>query len=124
MSWARMDDGWHDHPKVEALSLAAAGLWALNFTWAHRHRKTAPLQGFIPESRVRKQAGRHYDALVAELTVPPPGYKWALWEPVEGGWIFHDFEDYLPKARSHEEASEAGRRGAEKRWQGGISDDG
>lgn len=117
MPWARLDDGFHDHPKVEGLSLAAVGLWSLNFTWAHKHRKTAPIPGFIPIGRVQKQTGKQHDALIAELVAAPPGYKFGLWEPVEGGWLIHDFEQYLPKARDPQEASEAGKKGAAKRWQ-------
>lgn len=116
MPWARLDDDFHDHPKVDPLSLAAVGLWTLNFTWAHRHRRDAALPGFIPEARVRKQAGRAFNALATELTTPPPGKKFGLWEPVEGGYLIHNFERYLPKARDPEEAAANARAAAAKRW--------
>lgn len=123
MPWARLDDDFHDHLKVEGLSLAAIGLWTLNFTWAHRHRKTSPTQGFIPEARVRKLAGKHYDALTAELTTPVIGKKHGMWDPVEGGFLIHNFERYLGKARDPEEAKASGRKGAAKRWQTGKQGD-
>lgn len=115
MAWGRMDDGFHDHPKVEGLSLAAVGLWTLNYTWAHRHRRDAAIPGFIPDARVRKLAGSRAKALATELTTPPPGKKHGLWEPVEGGYMIHDFADYLPR-RDPTEAAESGRKGAARRW--------
>lgn len=112
MSWARIDDGFHDHPKVDDLSLSAVGLWTLCLTHAHRHRRTAALPGHITEARVRKVAGRQAASLSAELVTA------GLWEPASdiGGWVVHDFNDYLPKQRDSKEASEAGKRGAAKRW--------
>lgn len=115
MAWARMDDGFHDHPKVDGLSLAAVGLWTLCFTWCNRHLGSDRLPpGFVPQSRVKKLRGERY---VTELVDA------GLWETAEGGWIFHDFEDYLPASKapatSSEVAaarSEAGRRGAQARW--------
>lgn len=124
MAWARMDDDFHDHPKVEGLSLAAIGLWTVNLTWAYRHRRTAAIPGFIPEARVRKLAGKHYDTLTTELTTPCRGKQHGLWEPTEGGFIIHNFHRYLPKPRDPKEASEAGKKGAQQRWQSNSKQDG
>jgi hypothetical protein len=120
MSWARLDDGFHDHPKVDGLSLAAVGLYTLCLTWAHRHRKTAILHGHISEARVRKVAGKQGDALASELVVS------GLWEiePNIGGYVIHDFADYLPKERDPQERREAGRKGAARRWQTDSKPDG
>ena len=112
MPWARLDDGFHDHPKVDGLSLAAVGLYTLCLTWAHRHRKTAVMPGHITEARVSKLAGKQARALANELLAS------GLWEPENGlgGYRIHDFEDYLPKERDPEERREAAKRGAEIRW--------
>lgn len=112
MGWARIDDGFHDHPKVDDLSLAAIGLWTVCLTWTHRHRRTALRQGHVTEARVRKAAGEQGKALSAELV------EARLWEPQEdiGGWLIHDFDDYCPRQRDSAEAAEAGRRGAARRW--------
>lgn len=120
MAWARIDDGFHDHPKIDELSLAAVGLWTLCLTWAHRHRKTALVPGHITEARVRKIAGKQADSLAQELVTS------RLWE-IEtgiGGWVIHDFADYLPKERDPDERREAGRKGAASRWQDGKQPDG
>lgn len=124
MGWARLDDGFHDHPKVDSLSLAAVGLFTLTLTWAHRHRKTAPAPGFVPTGRAAKLAGKQAGALAAELTTPMPGKDHGLWEPVDGGWLIHDFEDYLPKERDPDERKQAGRKGAARRWELAKQDDG
>lgn len=116
MSWGRLDDGFHDHPKVEDLSLAAIGLWTRCLSRALRHRKTAPIPGFVSEVQVRKLAGSQTKKLVAELATPIPGKESGLWEPAEGGWIIHDFADYLPRERDPEEAAESGRKGAQAKW--------
>lgn len=112
MPWARLDDGFHDHPKVDGLSLAAVGLYTLCLTWAHRHRKTAVLVGHISEARVRKVAGTQGRKLADELVVA------GLWEIESGlgGYVIHDFTDYLPKDRDPEEASANARAAAAKRW--------
>lgn len=110
MGWARLDDGFHDHPKVDELSLSAIGLWTVCLTWAHRHRRTAKHPGVIPTARVRKVAGRQATSLAAELTAA------GLWEVDTDGYAIHDFDDYGPKQRDSTEASAAGRRGAEARW--------
>lgn len=110
MAWARLDDGFHDHPKVDGLSLAAVGLYTLCLTWAHRHRRTANVPGYIPESRVRKLAGSKTKRLADELV------KAGLWHTDPGGYVIHDFSDYLPKERDPDERREAGRKGARVRW--------
>ncbi len=53
MAWFRVDDGFHDHPKVDDLSLEAIGLWLLCATWSSRHLT----DGEIPFSRVVKLGG-------------------------------------------------------------------
>lgn len=120
MAWARLDDGFHDHPKVDGLSLAAVGLYTLCLTWAHRHRRTAVRPGHVSEARVAKVAGKQAPRLAAELV------EATLWE-VEtglGGYLIHDFADYLPKERDLEDRREAGRKGARKRWEGHSKPDG
>lgn len=61
MAWFKVDDGFHDHPKVDDLSLEAVGLWLLCATWASRHLT----DGVVPVSRVWKFGGT--DDLCSEL---------------------------------------------------------
>jgi hypothetical protein len=92
----------------------AIGLWTLCFTWAHRNtRKRGKTPGLIPAGLPRRflgQAGKDATQLLV---------KHGLWDAQDdGGWLFHDFEHYLPTEETREARSEAGKRGAAKRWAG------
>lgn len=120
MGWGRMDDGFDDHPKVVALldrddqaaAGVAVGLWTLCWTWAHRNtRKKGKTPGLIPAGLPRRflgVAGRQAADLLVEH---------GLWDTHEsGGWMIHDFGDYLPTDETRAARSEAGKRGAAARW--------
>lgn len=120
MGWARIDDGFDDHPKVVALldeddataGAVAVALWTLSLTWAHRNtRKRGQVHGLLPAGLPRRFLGAMgKDA--AQLLV-----KHNLWEPQDdGGWVIHDFDEYLPTDETREARSAAGKRGADKRW--------
>jgi hypothetical protein len=104
MSWARLDDRWHDHPKVIEAGLEAAGLWAMMLCWAHQHRRSSPNPGVVPVSAVTRLAGNRTKKLTAVLA------KVGLLDQADGGWAIHDFAEYLPRYDS-EQAAEAGRKG-------------
>ena len=137
MSWARLDDSFHDHPKVQKCSLEAIGVWTLTFSWANRHLGASNMQpGFVPhwlpemivrsrESKEPRGTRSRESKIVMELVTN------GLWDVVEEGWIIHDFEDYLPASKRaltrddvRKARSEAGRRGAQARWQVAITPDG
>lgn len=109
MGWARLDDGWHDHPKVIAAGLDAAGSWVMSLTWAHANRRSSPVPGYVPRSVFARFAGTRAGRLSKKLV------EVGLFDQVEGGWIVHDFADYLPKY-DPAKAADAGKAGAEKRW--------
>lgn len=110
MGWARLDDGWHDHPKVIAAGLEAGGLWAMCLTWCYRNRRTAPSPGVVPPSVVARFAGGKAKRLAKRLV------EVGLFDAeTAAGWPIHDFADYLPKYDS-KKAAESGRAGAEARW--------
>jgi hypothetical protein len=79
---ARLDTGWHAHPKILALGLDGMGLHA----WSISYCDHVLSDGFIP-------AGA-WPAL--------PGVRGAvrrivaagLWQAVEGGYWLHDYADY------------------------------
>lgn len=109
MGWARLDDGWHDHPKVIAAGLDAAGAWVMCLTWAHANRRSSPQPGFIPQAVLGRLAGTKATRIGKKLS------EVGLLDRVEGGWLVHDFADYLPKY-DPAQAAAAGRKGAGKRW--------
>lgn len=96
MSWGKLDDGWHRHPKVRRCSLAARGLWTTAFSWT----SDMELDGFVPADMLEKLAeGEAVAPLVAELTRVAPPYAHGLWESADGGYQFHDYLELNPSAR-------------------------
>lgn len=101
MSWARLDDGFADHPKVLALSDAAFRLHVCAMAWSAR-RAT---DGLIVRRDIRVLVGMLNDfhgdpmSLVAELVdAKSPGKGIGLWEPICQDWKIHDWDDYNPSA--------------------------
>jgi hypothetical protein len=109
MAWARLDDGWHDHPKTVAAGPEAAGVWVMCLTWAHKARRTSPRPGFVPKEIVARFAGTRAKRVAERLV------EVRYFDPTDGGWMVHDFAQYLPKY-DPAKASENGKKGAEKRW--------
>lgn len=115
MSWARLDDGLHSHPKFLRLMVAGAdgfaalGLWTAALTYAAGHTG-----GFVPREWAVMTCREQLDGW-AKLLVDA-----GLWTPVEDGWQIHDYLDYNPspsdRAQLSEKRREAGKRGAEARW--------
>lgn len=92
MSWARIDDRWHDHPKVVEAGLEAAGLWMMCLTWAHQARRTSPTPGVVPDAVVTRFAGSRAKKLAGTL------HRVGLFDDrTDAGWPIHDFDDYLPR---------------------------
>jgi len=122
MPWGTVDDQFDEHPKVEKvldsdhpnelMGLAALGLWQVAFTWAHRNtRRKGKTPGLIPAAIIRRWVPRgHRDDVIRELV------EARLWDEHPDGWVIHDFADYLPSAKTREERSAAGRKGAAARW--------
>lgn len=82
MPWVRLEDTFYDHPKVLAAGVAATGLHVVALCYA-----SAKLtDGFIGRRVVSFLQGT--PRMTARLVTA------GLWEPVEGGWVIHDFLDY------------------------------
>lgn len=108
MTWVRIDDDFAEHAKVENLSDAALALWVRANCWCHK-KKNAYLNGFVPRSSLRKinqnrLTQEETEALAQELVnANVSGTKeQGLWEPVEGGWKFHDWHNYQLERRSND----------------------
>lgn len=123
MPYALIKDEMYDHPKFVGVQLDAIGLWTLGLSWCCRHLT----DGFVPTAAVERLAAgsrRKAATMAAELTAHE------LWEPVEGGWQFHDFTDHNrsgaevreKRDRVSQRRSEAGRKGAAARWGNGKAD--
>lgn len=104
MPWFRVDDSFHDHPKVFDAPDCAVALWTRAGTWS-AHNLT---NGFVPT------------AILARFTSDPGTaarelVRRGLWLRVRGGYQFHDWHDYQPtrEAVENERKMKAERQ---RRW--------
>lgn len=127
MSWFRVDDKFHSHPKIKGLRATdPLSLWLLCGSYCADHPK---LEGRVSlrivtdfcrsVARARKLA----DLLVAR----------GLWlSDGEDSWMFHDWSEYQPsgaevearRSELSEKRADAGRKGALNRWSGHSKSDG
>ncbi|MBM6981203.1 MAG: hypothetical protein I3I97_03010 [Bifidobacterium thermophilum] len=109
--WFKVDDSFFSNPKTAMLSDGATALWLRAGSWSAQQLT----DGFIPARMVPMFRGS--DDSVNELCDA------GLWERDEelNGYRFHDWEDYQPDgaevATLRRKRSEAGKRGANRRWQ-------
>ena len=100
MSWAKIDDGFSDHPKVVGCSLQAIGLWTLCISWASG-RKTGGVIPLALPQRFGDRTGRATQELL----------RCGLWERSGDDIVIHDFGKYGPPADLSAKRAEAGRAG-------------
>jgi len=114
MSWARLDDGFIDHPKMVGLRLELVGLWARGLGYCGRHLTDGAIRrAVLPQltGLSLSRAARLADELV----------KAGLWENAGSDYLVHDYLDWNPSRREvleeRERRSLAGRAAARARWQ-------
>ena len=109
--WFKVDDSFFSNPKTAMLSDGATALWLRAGSWSAQQLT----DGFIPARMVPMFRGT--DDSVNELCDA------GLWERDDerDGYRFHDWEDYQPDGDEvdalRRKRSEAGKRGANRRWQ-------
>jgi len=79
---ARLDTGWHAHPKILTLGWAAMGLHA----WSISYCDHTLSDGFVPSGAWPALAG--WQANVKRLVAA------GLWVACDGGYQVHDYTDY------------------------------
>ena len=108
--WFKVDDSFFSNPKTAMLSDGATALWLRSGSWSAQQLT----DGFIPARMVPMFRGS--DDSVSELCDA------GLWEydDERGGYQFHDWSDYQPDGEEvdalRRKRSEAGKRGANRRW--------
>jgi hypothetical protein len=97
VTWFKVDDGFHSHPKVLDLSLAAVGLWTLAGSWCSNYLT----DGQISERTIFRLGGSKdlADELVAS----------GLWSRTDEGFHFNDWSDYQPSKAAVMEDRDAAR---------------
>jgi hypothetical protein len=101
MTWFKVDDSFHSHPKVLAAEPAALGLWVVAGAWCSANLT----DGFVPDyvlPRLLPDAAR----LAEELATC------RLWKRTKGGYRFHDWNEFQP---TKEEITAERKRWAEKK---------
>lgn len=99
MAWFAVDDGFPDHPKLERLEgrpmdyALAVAAWCL--MGADCMKPDRASDGFVTHARLKKvlRLPRSLRERAVSALV-----ECELWEPVEGGYKFHDWTDYQPTA--------------------------
>lgn len=99
MTWFKVDDGLHSHRKWLATSMAARGLWVTAGSWCADQLT----DGHVPAHVLRQVGGTTRNA--AELVAN------GLWDVVDDGWRFHQWDEFQPSR----EAVEAERAAARER---------
>jgi hypothetical protein len=126
--WAKVDDGLYTHHKIrEAARLfgrggrvTAFGFYVAGLAYAAQHLTDGFLATAVIDELERdlergRQLPRARDVMVAV----------GLWDSTDGGVQIHDFGVYNPSGKAmrekrdevHRARSEAGKKGAEARWQ-------
>lgn len=118
MTWFKVDDHLHSHPKTWAASLAAMGLWSVAGSWSSDQLT----DGFIPE-HVAMALSRGQIELADELVLA------GFWERTERGYQFHEWDidaDGTVRNPTRREAiagrrkmSSGGELGNHRRWHAG-----
>ncbi len=89
MPWAKLDDGFTDHPKIIDAGPLAGWLFVCGLTYSAR----LLTDGFVPQGQVRKLADVDNAMDLASRLV-----EVGLWERTDGGFRIHDYLEYNPSA--------------------------
>ncbi len=112
MSWFKVDDTLHSHPKVRRAGAAAVGVWATAGSFCMAYKT----DGFVPAWYLDSWGKTGTTAARRLVEV-------GLWDEVdegpETGWRFHDWDDYQPSSdeieRDREQARIRQRKSREQR---------
>ncbi len=112
MTWVRLDEKFADHPKVVRAGPLGMAMHVTALCYCNRHLT----DGFVPKqiaSVLLDLTGLGEWSLVVEDLVEA-----GLWEPVDRGWLIHDYLDYQP-SRAYAESVKNKRKQAGSR--GGLA---
>ena len=104
MPWARLDDHFHTHPKVNQAGLEALGLYTVALAYC-AHYLT---DGKVDQAFVEQKAGRRARQLCERLVDA------GLWERNGDGFLVHDYLKYNESRKSVllRRAKDSGRKAA------------
>lgn len=103
MSWARLDDQAHSHPKVRralAREPASIALWTIGLSWAANYETDGAVPAFVVEALPSEVRERAIEALLDTR----------LWTRNGDGFEIHDYLDFNPSHAQLEKDRRANRR--------------
>lgn len=98
MTWFKVDDTFHSHPKVLAAEPAALGLWVIAGAWCSANLT----DGFVPDHALPRLLPGS-DELARNLVTA------GLWRRAKGGYRFHDWNSYNPSSETVKAERDAAR---------------
>lgn len=108
MSWGKVDDRLHSHPKWRRASKGARALWTTALSWC----SSFPSDGIVPRHMLAVLDGT---AAEARALVDA-----GLWLTCDEGWRFHQWEERNPDAVSQKalmtDQRSGGKFGSHQRW--------
>jgi hypothetical protein len=104
MTWSKVCDSLHGHPKAMDAGLEAMGLWVLALSYCGAYLT----DGHVKRSAAARLAGGRLDDLADALV------RVGLWElhPTGDGWQIHDYLDFNPDGETVRRDREQGRKRA------------
>lgn len=109
MTWFKVSDDFHAHPKVMATDPAALGLWVIAGSWSSANRTG----GFVPDYVLTR-------LLPGSATLASELVAAGMWRRVKGGHRYHDWAAYNPTQKEASVAvkkkSIGGKLGNHRRW--------
>ena len=88
MPWTRLDDGFHHHPKILALTDSAHRLFVDTLNWSVANLTDGHVPLHVPNICLPHGTDRTRKSAIAELVGS------GLWMLNGAGWVIHDFDDY------------------------------
>jgi hypothetical protein len=114
--WLRIDDGFADHPKIEALSSDGLRAHLKGMCYCARYLT----DGKVPATVARRMADPSVLDELQRVGRDDEKGRPGLWEEKDGYFVIHDFLDFNPSREEYEQTvarkSAAGKRSAEVRW--------
>lgn len=116
MSWVKIDDQFPMHPKVVQSGPLGMAMQVAALCYCNRFLT----DGFIPAGIVPTLINLTGQSETCEQLVDKL-VQLGIWEEADGGYRIHDYLKYQPSKedvlRDRQQKSDAGRKGAEARWQ-------
>lgn len=93
MSWFRLEDSFHAHPKVKRAGNGAVGLWVRCGTWSAQYETDGVIPPEVYAGRPGYGSPREIEALVSAR----------LWIPTDDGMLMPDYLDYNPSKADNDQ---------------------